>query len=131
MNHKIRLGPVAVFLAVIAVVLACLAMLSVATSRADTALAERFASVTKTRYELEADGERFLAEADKALAEGNGRIPDGAEPMGGGLLYYSEKDGYELTVRVEESGSHYTVAEWKISRIWEEDDPMDDLWPGL
>ena len=56
MNHKIRLGPIAIFLAVIAVVLTSLATLTVATSRADMVLAERFAEVTAIRYELNAEG---------------------------------------------------------------------------
>ena len=68
MSHKIRLGPIAVFLAVITAVLATLAILTVSTARADAVLAERFAQVTKLRYELEAEGSRFLAEADALFA---------------------------------------------------------------
>ena len=60
MKHRIRLGPIAIFLAVIAAVVATLAMLTFATSRADMALAERFAAVTAIRYELDEEGNRFL-----------------------------------------------------------------------
>ena len=49
MQHKIRLGPIAVFLAVVTVVLTTLAILTTATTNADKVLAERFAEVTQTR----------------------------------------------------------------------------------
>ena len=76
MGTKIRLGPIAVFLTIIAAVLASLAMLTVATSRADARLAERYADVTKLRYELEADGSRFVKEAEEYRA-GLVALPEG------------------------------------------------------
>ena len=136
MSHKLRLGPIAVFLAVIAAVVATLAILTFATSRADAALAERFAAVTAVRYELEEDGNRFLQEAQRQgtgadLSEAG---PDGeTTDLGGGCWqYYIEKDGYALTVEVEpdSSGSAYAVTTWRISRLWVGDDPFEDLWLG-
>ena len=153
MNHKIRLGPIAVFLAVIAAVVATLAILTFATSRADAALAERFAAVTAVRYELEEEGNRFLqALGESAGQPGEGQpgesTPGGNAALSGNISsldrrwkYYAEKDGYALTVEVVPAGeetaadaesavSGWKIKKWKINKLWEVDDPFDDLWPG-
>ena len=131
MKHKIRLGPIAIFLAVIAAVLATLAMLTVATSRADAVLAERFASVTAIRYELEAEGNRFLQAAERNDASG---LPEWTEQLeNGNLLYSAEREGYTLTVEAAPDAAApgtYQVVTWKITKIWESDDPFEDLWLG-
>lgn len=136
MSHKIRLGPIAVFLAVITAVLVTLAILTVSTARADAVLAERFAAVTQIRYNLEAQGNRFLAQAD-ALAAGGGTVTADALPPGtevaedGILTYYTEEEGYAMTVRLVPKGTGgYEVDEWQITRIWEGDDPFEDIWQG-
>lgn len=129
MSNKIRLGPIAVFLTIIAAVLASLAMLTVATSRADASLSERFAAVTQVRYELEAEGNRFLMEADEYI-KGTGAFPEGAWEAGDMIGYTKEKSGYTLDVEIIPENGTYTVKTWKISRMWEEDDPFEDLWLG-
>lgn len=134
MSHNLRLGPIALFLTVIAAVVATLAMLTFATSRADAALAERFAAVTSIRGELEKEGSRFLQEAEKTLQEGAGELPEGAVLTdSGNWKYYLEKDGYALTVEVaaeDGTAAPYTIENWKITKLWEGDDPFEDLWPG-
>ena len=52
---------------VIAIVLTTLAVLTLASSNADVVMAERFAGVTKIRYDLESEGYRFVQKADEAL----------------------------------------------------------------
>ena len=132
MKHRIRLGPIAIFLAVIAAVVATLAMLTFATSRADMALAERFAAVTAIRYELDEEGNRFL----QAVEETSGKMAEGSGETtalaGGGWKYYTEKEGYALTVEVVPAGSEsgWQVTKWKINKLWEGDDPFEDLWLG-
>ena len=130
MGTKIRLGPIAVFLTIIAAVLASLAMLTVATSRADARLAERYADVTKLRYELEADGSRFVKEAEEYHA-GQAALPAGSTQMENGLAYTKEKDGYSLEISLADIGTGYDITGWKLRKLWEEDDPMKDLWPGM
>ncbi len=136
MGHKIRLGPIAVFLTVIAAVLSTMAILAVSTARADTVLAERFARATRIRYELEADGNRFLSAADGVSpdASGNRSLPEGEDVSygeDGSIVYETEKEGYGLVVRIraDENGG-YSIEEWKIYRIWHEEDPMAGLWNG-
>ena len=139
MSHKIRLGPIAIFLTVIAAVLATLAMLTIATSRADAAMAERFAKVTSLRYELETDGNRFLQQLDSTLKSGGPvELPDGAEQLDNGNVHYNiEKEGYALDVEVAVNPAGaagtgaYEVVGWKITKIWEGADPFEDLWPGF
>jgi hypothetical protein len=70
MDHKIRLGPIAIFLTIVAIVLSTLAVLTAATAGADKVMAERFASVTQIRYELESEGEQYLQKIDSLAAEG-------------------------------------------------------------
>ena len=130
MNHRKRLGPVAVFFAVITAVLTVLAILTVSTARADQALANRFAEVTQIRYALEADGGRFLQEMDHYL-DGNGELPEGCSADADGWKYVLEKEGYRLTIVLSDRDGGYEIRKWKISKIWEEANPMEDLWPGL
>ena len=136
MSHKIRLGPIAVFLAVITAVLATLAILTISTARADTALAGRFAQVTQIRYALEADGSRFLSAADAWFAPGGTgeeTLPEGASAGEDGTLsYYEEQDGYALSIVLTENTgkSGYDITEWKITRLWEGEDPFENIWQG-
>lgn len=133
MSHKIRLGPIAVFLAVVAVVLSTLVMLTAATSNADKVLAERFASVTKLRYEIEAEGNKFIRDYDEQVKAG---APDaaslGAEKTDGGYSRTIEKEGYSLNVEVSEpdASGAYEVTKWKLSKNWNADDPFGELWKG-
>ena len=132
MGHKIRLGPIAVFLAVIAAVVATLAMLTFATSRADMALAERFAKVTAIRYGLEEEGNRFLQAVDASAGNGAAGMPAGTSQTESGWKYYVEEEGYALTVEVaaNEAADGYDVRKWKITKLWVGDDPFEDLWLG-
>ena len=138
MKHRIRLGPIAIFLAVIAAVVATLAMLTFATSRADMALAERFAAVTAIRYELDEEGNRFLQAVEETSGKaaetpaGDALTGETTALAGGGWKYYAEKEGYALTVEVVPAGSEsgWQVTKWNINKLWEGDDPFEDLWLG-
>ena len=125
MSRKIRLGPIAVFLAVVAVVLSTLAVLTVATTNADKVLADRFAGATQTSYALEAEGERFLQQYDEKVAGGSAvSAADRTKEI--------EKDGYTLKITVTEpdaSGS-WDVTEWKVIKDWNADDPYQNIWQG-
>ena len=134
MKHKIRLGPIAVFLAVVTVVLTMLAILSISTANADYVLAKRFARVTQIRYELEADGERFLQSFDEQAKSGS--LSEGAigaeRTEAGNIAYSEEKEGYVLEIEVSEPGpdGKYDIRKWKIKKIWNTEDPFGDLWMG-
>ena len=134
MNHRTRLGPLAIFLAVVVMVITTMAVLTIATSNADRTMAKRFASVTQTRYQLEADGERFISEATKAHASGGGYTSsDMVQTTDQGYQFYEELNGYSITVVITEpdASGNYELLEWKVSKLWNADDPVKDIWNGL
>ena len=122
--HKIRLGPIAIFLVVVAIVLTTLATLTLATTNADKVMAERFASVTSVRYELEAAGQQFLRDYDEQISAGtvtdNDRIGTFA------------KDGYTLEIEVSrpDAAGNYNIVSWNLKKDWNADDPFTHVWKG-
>ena len=128
MTHKTRLGPIAIFLVIVAMVITTLAVLTVATSNADVTMAKRFADITQIRYGLEAKGEEFLSYAGSGSA---GRM-DGVTETEGGYEYTAENGGYRLEVAVTkpDSAGRYEVTKWKLTKIWNASDPMNSIWPG-
>ena len=132
-DRKLRLGPMAVFLTVVAIILTTLATLTIATSRADVVLAERFADMTAIRYSLEKEGNEFLYEVAQKLEKGSSlnSISELKRTADGLYEYKAEKDGYELSIRVGSSGgSDFTIEEWKITKIWNEEELSQDVWLG-
>lgn len=110
MNHvPIKLGPLALLLAVVSICLAVLSILTFTTARADLALAEQYAETIQTRYALEEQGQRFLAEAEP-----------GAEET-------FEQDGIRLVVALGEDGA---VVRWTLEREWNQEDTFGNLWLG-
>ena len=133
MEHKLRLGPIAVFLTVVAIILTTLATLTIATSRADAVLAERFATMTAIRYSLEKEGNEFLYEVTQKLENGASlnSISDLNRTDNGMYEYKAEKDGYELKIRLAPEGSDsFSIEEWKITKIWDEEELSQDIWLG-
>ena len=133
MNHRTRLGPIALFLAVVVMVITTMAVLTIATSNADRTMARRFASVTQTRYKLEADGERFMSEAANVNAFGGDYAA--VEVIGvtdRGYQFYEELNGYCITVEitVPDDQGRFEILEWKVSKLWNADDPVNDIWQG-
>ena len=128
MTHKTRLGPLAIFLVIVTMVITTLAVLTVATSQADVTMARRFADITQIRYGLEAQGEEFLSHA----AEGTAGGMDGVTATDGGYEYTAEDGGYRLEVAVAgpDDTGRYEVTKWKLTKIWNGDDPFNSLWPG-
>ena len=122
--HKIRLGPIAIFPVVVAIVLTTLATLTLATTNADKVMAERFASVTSVRYELEAEGQQFLRDYDEQISAGtvtdNDRIGTFA------------KDGYTLEIEVSrpDAAGNYNIVSWNLKKDWNADDPFTHVWKG-
>ena len=83
MKHvPIKLGPLALLLAVISICLTTLALLNVSTAKADECLAEKFAETVQTRYALETEGQELL----ERLYAGE---EDGWERRGDGTLWRS------------------------------------------
>lgn len=124
MNHKLRLGPIAVFLVVVAIILSTLAALTMATTNADKVMAERFASVTAAKYELEAEGQQFLREYDELAAAGTVTDADRQTTI--------ENGGYTLDIRVSapDGNGNYEIEQWDLRKNWNADDPYTHIWKG-
>ena len=120
MRHiPIRLGPLALLLTVITICMSTLAVLSFSNSGADMRLAERYSQTVRTRYLLEKDGQEFLNDLHGAWPFGMDKISK-----------EFERDGYRLDITLTEKGGSYDISEWRISKIWEPDEMIDNLWTG-
>ena len=124
MNHKLRLGPIAIFLVVVAVILTTLAVLTLSTTNADKIMAERFASVTAVRYELEAEGQQFLRDYDAKAAAGTVTESDTHKTIKG--------NGYTLNIEVSQpdASGNFVVEKWQLLKDWNADDPYQHVWKG-
>lgn len=111
----IKLGPVALLLTVITICLTVMAILTLSTAGADKTMAANFADSTRIRYTLEAEGQKFLKEADEVLAAG-GKLTDlpKTEDYEGGpagsVERIFEDQGYHLTIRLEPVGAEGVAA---------------------
>lgn len=123
-NAPIKLGPLALLLAVVSICLTTLSILSFSTARADRRLAERYAQTVTARYALEARGQEALA----ALPESAGDWETDEE----GRLWQSlEQDGTRLRIGLEpDAGGGYRVVAWVLEREWTQDTHIDNLWNG-
>ena len=131
-NPPIRLGPLALLLAVISICLTILAILTFTTARADRSLAEKYADTVAARYRLEAEGQRFLQELDRALKEGDAGFLASLEREEDGVL--SKKlslNDTDLDIALRLTGSEdYEIVRWRITKEWTEDLSIGNLWPG-
>jgi hypothetical protein len=134
MSRKMRLGPIAIFLTVVAIVLTTLAMLTQATSHADLVMARRFALVTETRYALEEEGQRYMMEVDGMIEDGSFSPEDAGmeKKKNGHLIHTISKDDYDLTIEITDPGrsGKYEIVKWKLSRRWAAEDPYGNIWQG-
>ena len=124
MNHKMRLGPIAIFLVVVAIILTTLATLTLATTNADKVMAERFAAVTSARYELEAEGQQFIRDYDELATAGAVTDADRQATI--------EKNGYTLQIRVSQpdGNGNFEIEQWDLKKNWNADDPFTHIWKG-
>ena len=132
MTHKTRLGPIAIFLVIVTMVITTLAVLTVATSNADVTMAKRFADITQIRYGLEAQGEEFLSYVESADVSDPADHMNGVTQTGNGYEFTAEDGGYRLEIAVtrQDGSGRYEVTKWKLTKIWNASDPMNSIWPG-
>lgn len=129
----IKLGPLALLLTIISICLTTLSILTFTTSRADLRLADKYAETVKTRYELEREGQAFLQEAEETVSSGLplNAVFDAMPVPGGGISRTFEQDGTVLIVTLlPDSEKGYAVSGWTITRQWEEDNSIGNLWMG-
>lgn len=134
MRHiPIKLGPLALLLAVISICMTTLGILTFTTSRADYVMAEKYAATVQCRYELEYQGQAFLEVVGEALAEGRelAGLPDTETDELGVTWRTITQDGTKLVIGVEPDGDGgYRVVNWRLIKEWDEDESMGTLWDG-
>lgn len=124
MKHvPIRLGPLALLLAVISICLTTLAILSFTTGQADMRLAQRYADTAAQRYALEAEGQQFLADLCGGSSLQSG-LPSVNETIEG-------ENGLSLHIELKQNAQgSYDIVSWKFVREWEEHTDLDNIWTG-
>ena len=120
----VKLGPLALLLAVISICLATLAILTAATARADRALAEKYADTVRTRYELELEAQEFRRDLSEAFANGADTAQDGAV-----ITRTFEKNGALLEVGLVPGPDGLRVIRWRQQHGWEPDESIH-VWEG-
>ena len=124
----IRLGPLALLLAVISICLTMLAILTFTTARADLRLAEKSAETVRVRYALEAQGQAFL----RQLSEQESAAGEWETDADGVCWTSFEQDGSVLRIGwLPEGEDGYTVVSWRQEKEWEQDTGLGNLWPGF
>lgn len=118
----VKLGPLALLLAVISICLTTLAILSLTTGRADRSLAEKYARTVTARYALEIRGQEYRRDA----AAGNAM--EGRRDAQGVLWQTFEEDGVRLTVGIASDGQ---IVSWRQDKEWTQDTTMGNLWSGF
>ncbi len=127
----IKLGPLALLLTVISICLTMLSILSFTTARADMRLAEKYAETVSTRYELEAEGQQYLADIRGTVPFVAAGSLAGTEQDEDGIIWKQfEKGGARLRIGTDPADD-FRVVSWKHSKEWEEDTDIGDLWPGF
>ena len=127
----IRLGPLALLLAVISICLTTLAILTFTTARADLRLAEKYADTVRGRYALEVRGQEFLAELSETDPADFGLMDWERGP--GGVYYetFEDENGARLRVGFMPGGERgCTLLSWRHEKSWTEDDSLGELWDG-
>jgi hypothetical protein len=125
-EKQIRLGSVSLLCTFIILCVAVLTVLCVATVRADWQLTSRSAEMTTQWYELQNEGERWLAQADKAIRRdgwASARLPEGSVREEGGITASLERGGRTLSIRLEpgRSGTPWVLKRWQGGTQWEEE----------
>lgn len=134
MGHTgIRLGPLALLLAVVSICVATLSILAIATANADLRIAGQYADTVKRRYELDTEGQVFLSKAEEAVLSGKtlSLLPDADTDADGVTWNVIEKKDGTLTIGIKprKNGSLEVVC-WKIGKTWEPEAGMENLWDG-
>ena len=133
MRHiPIKLGPLALLLAVISICMTTLGILAFATARADWNLAEAYADTVRIRYGLEAQGQQFLCTAEETVQEGAGLegLPDTEIDEEGVAWKVITEGEYRLRIGIAADGeAGIRVVAWRMEKEWELDEDMN-LWDG-
>lgn len=143
---SVRIGPISLFALVIILCLAVMAVLSVTTSQATYAAAEKQAEFTADTYANEQAAQELAADVDAVLAQvraaGGGlaealvvverALPAGAQLNGTTVqAEFTADSGRSLAVELQiHANATYSVTSWKATTLWTENGAEETLWSG-
>ena len=133
-TKKVRLGSISILMSVILLCVTVLAVLSLTSARADDVMAQRFADQTSAYYDLQNEGQRYLAKADEEIKRSgfDGAISalsaDGAYlDLDGNIVREIENETMKLTIILSSGADGYKVEVYRTGILWEEDLTLDLL----
>lgn len=134
-HRPVRTGAMTLLITAVLICLAVLAVLSLATARADLAMAERSLSGLQSRDTAEQRGQEYLAQLDAALKQGTA-LPEAAVQEDGSIRAELTLEDGTLRIVVQpkepdrEDPAAYRILSWKFDSSWEPDQTLD-LWNGM
>lgn len=157
---SVRIGPVSLFVLVIALCLAVLAVLSVTTAHAQAAITNQQAIAITDAYKNEIAAQEFMAAIDDQLAQAQSRAEtpeqlqnsmvsfideyndrDGNQGLGESALIsyddsvitaeFGQASGRLLTIKVAINSNYtYLILAWQATTDWEEPGSDTTFWAG-
>lgn len=134
-TKKVRIGSVSLLFTVILLCVVVLSVLSISTVRADRALSERTAESVSSWYELQNEGQNWLAEVDAVLRvhrwkESDPFFPKGTRRDGLSISTELKRAGRTLEIEIRwigrnPHGPRYRIVKWKQTVDWEEDQSLN------
>ena len=127
MKRTVRLGPLALLLTVVAMVVTVLSLLALSTARGDLSTAQRYADSVKLRYSLEIQGQEFLQQAveEPSVLSGLDRDDEGV------IWKTFAQDGLSLNIGLQEENNGCRVTAWVFARDdWQPEEELGGLWTG-
>lgn len=134
-HRPVRTGAMTLLITAVLICLAVLAVLSLATARADLAMAERSLSGLQSRGTAEQQGQEYLAQLDAALKQGTA-LPEAAVQEDGSIRADLALEDGTLRIVVEPKepdrgdSAAYRILSWEFDSSWEPDQTLD-LWNGM
>ena len=133
-TKKVRVGSVSLLFTVIVICVVVLSILSISTVRGDQALSMQTAQSVSDWYDLQNEGQQWLAKVDGVLqkyrwTESDPYLPKGTQRDESVISTVVEKDGRTLQIALEYLGKRagaprYRIIKWKASVDWHEDQSL-------
>ena len=124
---NVKLGPLALILTVISICMAILAILSYTTAHADKRLAEKYADTITVRYQLEREGQKYIADNCGSIADGGTEILSDES----GIIWHTIESGDDmLRIGIEPTDNGFRTVYWRQEHAWEPNTEIGQLWAG-
>ena len=127
-HRPVRSGALTLLFTVVLLCLAVLAVLSLATARADEALAQKSLDRLAQEAAAEQAGQEWLAALDAAAP---GTLPADTVSTGDGGVQaeLTLESGDTLRLAAEPAGEGLRITRWQLTAPWEPDTSLD-VWTG-